>query len=81
MEVGTARLELLPEPDRPTFIGHYWFDPRERPAPAARRVACVDYSAGRGGPLTAYRFKGEPELTADRFVAVGGAADGAGRRG
>jgi hypothetical protein len=63
-------LDLLPEPDRPTFIGHYWFDPRERPAPAARRVACVDYSAGRGGPLTAYRFEGEPELTADRFVAV-----------
>ena len=38
--------------------------------PAARRVACVDYSAGMGGPLTAYRFGGEPALTADRFVAI-----------
>ena len=60
----------IPEPDRPTIIGHYWFDPRQRPAPAARRVACVDYSAGKGGPLVAYRFDGEPELMAEKFVAV-----------
>jgi hypothetical protein len=63
-------LDLLPEPDRPTFIGHYWFDPSEPVAPASTRVACVDYSAGKGGPLAAYRFDGEPELSADKFVAV-----------
>lgn len=60
----------LPEPDRPTFIGHYWFDPAEALAPASRRVACVDYSVAKGGPMTAYRFDGEPELSADKFVAV-----------
>ena len=62
--------DRLPEPDRPTFIGHYWFDPAEPIAPASRRVACVDYSVAKGGPLTAYRFDGEPELSADKFVAV-----------
>ncbi len=60
----------LPEPDRPTFIGHYWFDPKEPIAPAAPRVACVDYSVAKGGPMTAYRFDGEPELRAEKFVAV-----------
>lgn len=60
----------LPEPDRPTFVGHYWFDPGARPAPAAAKVACVDYSAGRGGPLVAYRFDGEEVLVAENFVAV-----------
>jgi hypothetical protein len=63
-------LDRFPEPDRPTFIGHYWFDPREPVAPAALRVACVDYSVARGGPLVAYRFDGEPVLSADKFVAV-----------
>jgi hypothetical protein len=63
-------LDLIPEPDRPTFIGHYWFDPSEPAAPASKRVACVDYSAGKGGPLAAYRFDGEPELSANKFVAV-----------
>ena len=62
--------DRLPEPDRPTFIGHYWFDPAEPIAPASRRVACVDYSVARGGPLVAYRFDGERELSADKFVAV-----------
>lgn len=60
----------IPEPDRPTFIGHYWFSPAQGPTPAARRVVCVDYSVAKGGPLMAYRFDGERVLTADRFVAV-----------
>ncbi|MDP3491801.1 MAG: hypothetical protein Q8R82_01710, partial [Hyphomonadaceae bacterium] len=60
----------IAEPDRPTFIGHYWFDPDETPAPASRRVACVDYSVAKGGPLVAYRFDGGPELSASNFVAV-----------
>jgi hypothetical protein len=60
----------LPQPDRPTFIGHYWFDPGQAPAPASDRVACVDYSAGKGGPLVAYRFDGEAQLSAEKFVAA-----------
>jgi len=64
----------LPPVDRPTFIGHYWFDPDQTPAPAAPKVACVDYSVARSGRLVAYRFDGEPELSADRFVAGGARA-------
>lgn len=60
----------LPQPDRPTFIGHYWFDPASSLEPAAPQVACVDYSAARGGPLVAYRFDGEEMLLASRFVGV-----------
>jgi hypothetical protein len=58
----------FPPPARPTFIGHYWFPREARPEPAAPKVACVDYSAGAGGPLVAYRFEGESELTAESFV-------------
>ena len=62
--------ELVPEPDRPTFIGHYWLDPTQALAPLARRVGCVDYSVARGGPMVAYRFDGEQELSKDKFVSV-----------
>jgi hypothetical protein len=30
----------------------------------------VDYSAGKGGPLVAYQFDGEEELSPDKFVRV-----------
>ncbi len=58
----------LAEPDRPTFIGHYWLDPQGPFEPLSSRVVCVDYSAARGGPLVAYRFDGEPALSAQHFV-------------
>lgn len=57
-------------PDRPTFIGHYWFDPSWPLEPAAPKVACVDFSAAKGGPLVAYRFDGEDVLSAAGFVAA-----------
>ena len=60
--------QRIPEPDRATFIGHYWFEgPIE---PASKRVACVDFSVAKGGPLVAYRFDGERELSKSKFVAV-----------
>ena len=62
--------EIIPEPDRPTFIGHYWLNSKSGLAPRGPKVACVDYSAGKGGPLVAYRFDGETELTASKFVAA-----------
>lgn len=73
VEMPVARLSdvyLPPIPDRPTFVGHYWLDADEPPSPLSDRVACVDYSAGKGGPLVAYRFDGESKLSTDRFVAV-----------
>jgi hypothetical protein len=54
------------QPGAPIFVGHYWM--RGEPAPQAADVACVDYSAARNGPLVAYRWQGETELTASHFV-------------
>jgi len=51
----------------PVIVGHYWF--RGDPAPCSPNVACVDYSAAKGGPLVAYRWSGETELTAANFTA------------
>jgi hypothetical protein len=62
--------QRIPEPDRPTFIGHYWLNPNGAMAPLSGKVACVDYSVAKGGPLVAYRFDGEQELSADKFVAA-----------
>lgn len=52
--------------DVPVFVGHYWW--RGTPVPLGPQIACVDYSAGKGGRLTAYRWDGEQTLRADRFV-------------
>jgi hypothetical protein len=54
--------------DKPVFFGHYWMT--GAPRPLAARVACVDYSAGRGGPLVAYRWDGEEDLVQDHFVST-----------
>jgi Calcineurin-like phosphoesterase len=53
--------------DRPIFIGHYWLPP-QIPTPLTGSVACLDYSVAAGGPLVAYRWDGERELTARKFV-------------
>lgn len=56
------------EGTKPVFFGHYWWS--GAPAPLAPHVACVDFSVGKGGPLVAYRWEGEPELSADGFVST-----------
>jgi hypothetical protein len=53
----------------PVFIGHYWMT--GHPGLQSPKVACVDYSAAKDGPLVAYRWDGEQELDARRFVAAG----------
>ncbi len=55
---------------RPVFIGHYWM--QGEPHRLGPHVACVDYSAGKGGPLVAYRWQGEPELLQQHFVSAKG---------
>ncbi|MDH6149327.1 MULTISPECIES: metallophosphoesterase [Paraburkholderia] len=52
--------------DKPVFVGHYWMT--GKPAILSPTVACVDYSAGKGGPLVAYRWSGETELSSGHFV-------------
>ena len=38
------------------------------PRRCSPQTACVDYSAGAGGPLVAYRWSGETELDDANFV-------------
>jgi hypothetical protein len=55
----------------PVIFGHYWVPPDERHMrPLAPNVACVDFSAGKGGMLAAYRWDGEAKLSAEKYVAV-----------
>jgi hypothetical protein len=49
------------------IVGHYWRT--GTPEVFTPKVACVDYSAVEGGPLVAYRWDGETELTSDHFQA------------
>ena len=53
----------------PVFIGHYWMS--GTPELQSPRVACLDWSAARDGPLVAYRWDGETELDARHFVQAG----------
>ena len=57
---------LIPH-DKPIFFGHYWL--RGRAQALAAHMACVDYSAGKDGPLVAYRWEGESRLTDRHFVS------------
>jgi hypothetical protein len=54
----------------PVIFGHYWLPKEWPPAPILPNVICVDYSAGKGGPLVAYSFDParaqEGEFTSDR---------------
>ena len=52
----------------PLMVGHYWFT--GAPSALTPWVTCVDYSAGKGGPLVAYRWSGEDTLHTDHFVST-----------
>jgi diadenosine tetraphosphatase ApaH/serine/threonine PP2A family protein phosphatase len=52
----------------PVFFGHYWLTGKI--SLQSNRSACLDYSAGKGGPLVAYRFDGESDLSAAKFLFV-----------
>ena len=51
------------------FIGHHWFT--GTPAIESSKLACLDYSAAKSGPLVAYRWDGESELSNDKFAWAG----------
>lgn len=52
--------------DKPIFIGHYWMT--GVPGVLSDKVACVDYSAGKGEALVAYRWDGETTLDNAKFM-------------
>ncbi len=53
----------------PVFIGHHWFS--GQPVIESPKLACLDWSAAKDGPLVGYRWAGESELTNDHLVWVG----------
>ena len=53
----------------PILFGHHWFSGDV--TLETTKVACLDWSAARDGPLVAYRWDGEPELNNDKLVWVG----------
>jgi Calcineurin-like phosphoesterase len=61
-----AHARLATPSGTPLFFGHYWLT--GTPQLQSSSAACVDFSAGKGGPLVAYRFDGQPALTADKLT-------------
>ena len=59
----------VPYPDdaKPAFVGRYWLSGRQ-PELLRQNIACVDWSIAKGGFLCAYRWDGERELDAGKFV-------------
>ncbi len=55
--------------DVPVLYGHYWRSGTD-PAIDNPKTACLDWSVAKDGPLVAYRWSGEPELTNDHLVAA-----------
>jgi len=52
---------------KPVFIGHYWLN--GHPEIQADNIACLDYSAGKGGHQVAYRWnKGDTKLINSHFI-------------
>ncbi|MEZ5751592.1 MAG: hypothetical protein R3D60_06390 [Paracoccaceae bacterium] len=54
-----------PVHERPVFFGHYWLS--GDPVLQAPNALCLDYSAGKDGPLVTYELHpGEMLLSTDR---------------
>lgn len=52
---------------KPVFFGHYWL--RGEPYIQSANALCLDFSAGRDGPLVAYRIeRGDEGLMPERLV-------------
>ena len=52
----------------PVLFGHYWFS--GDPQVISPQFACLDYSVAKGGPLVAYRWDGETELSTEKMKWV-----------
>lgn len=53
----------------PILVGHHWFT--GHPVIESPKLACLDWSAAKNGPLVAYRWDGEDELSNDKLCWVG----------
>ena len=73
MKVDPWLLDRLPNygsEEPPVFIGHYWLPANAPKVPLTPNIACLDFSAGLGGPMVAYLWNGERELTPLNFVTT-----------
>ena len=73
MRVTDEQKDYMPYygPDEPfLFMGHYWLS--GQPAAVTANIACLDYSAVKGGRMVAYRLDQEKCLSNDKFVWVDG---------
>lgn len=52
----------------PVFVGHHWF--WGHPTIESPKLACLDWSAAKGGPLVGYRWDGETHLTNEKLVSL-----------
>lgn len=53
--------------EKPVFVGHYWLN--GHPEIQAPNIACLDYSAGKGGHQVAYQwYKNDNGLSTKNFV-------------
>jgi hypothetical protein len=71
-EVVVKEADPYPATTKPVFFGHYSLS-ASRPEILADNVACLDYTAAKGGFFCAYRWHGEQTLSNDDFVWVNGA--------
>jgi hypothetical protein len=65
-----SRIPIHEEAEPPVFFGHYWMPADREKAPLRHNIACLDFGAGLHGPLVAYRWDGEQELSVAKFVAT-----------
>jgi len=64
-----AQIPGYPLDASPVFFGHY-LKPADSPSyPERHNVACLDHAAATGGPLVAYRYKGESHIKPENYVS------------
>ncbi|WP_099023762.1 metallophosphoesterase [Mycolicibacterium palauense] len=69
IEVSPSERSFVYDGTVPVFYGHYWRQGLpEHLLDWTSRTACVDFSAVRGGTLTAYRWSGETEIKLEHYV-------------
>ncbi|SDX71128.1 hypothetical protein [Roseicitreum antarcticum] len=62
----TLSAQTYPATARPVFFGHYWLS--GDPVLQAQNALCLDYSAGKEGPLVTYElYPGEVSLSPERI--------------
>ncbi|MBS1690644.1 MAG: metallophosphoesterase [Actinobacteria bacterium] len=67
--VGADSRAYIYDGDVPVLFGHYWRSGApEHLEDWTARTGCQDFSAVKGGDLTAYRWSGETELREENFV-------------